>query len=237
LPWGQHLSGCDRGNRTSPIAALDARYVVEGSVQKAGKRVRISAQPADVDTGVHLWAERYDRELGDIFALQDNVTAQVVSALSIELTAPRDRGELFQRLTNCSANHNPNFGYTPWRKLCVRYRLASKNNAYNGRKSMIEVTVTWELRPGIDLEAYAAFAKNAVSTALQAPGIVEVRAQRGLLAPQVRATYVWQSLADWGKFQETGDWQELMLAFNSFAANIDTQLWGPSPIMPEPVRP
>ncbi len=60
---------------------LGAEYVVEGSVRKAGSRVRISAQLIDVETGNHIWAERYDRELEDIFALQDEVVRAIVAVL------------------------------------------------------------------------------------------------------------------------------------------------------------
>lgn len=66
---------------------LGVRYVLEGSVRKAGNRVRITAQLIDTTTGYHLWAERYDRELRDIFAVQDEVTQQIVAALKVTLTA------------------------------------------------------------------------------------------------------------------------------------------------------
>jgi TolB-like protein len=65
---------------------LGVRYVLEGSVQRAGERVRINAQLVDGLTGRHLWAERYDREIGDIFALQDDITNHVVTALEVKLT-------------------------------------------------------------------------------------------------------------------------------------------------------
>src|SRR5207245_1698105 len=65
---------------------LGVRYLVEGSVRKAGNRVRINAQLVDATTGGHLWAERYDRELKDIFALQDEVTQKIVLALKVMLT-------------------------------------------------------------------------------------------------------------------------------------------------------
>ncbi|MEE8435232.1 MAG: adenylate/guanylate cyclase domain-containing protein [bacterium] len=63
------------------------RYVLEGSVQKAGKRVRITAQLIDAATGKHLWAESYDRELKDVFAIQDEITRNVVQELQVKLTA------------------------------------------------------------------------------------------------------------------------------------------------------
>ena len=65
---------------------LGVRYVLEGSVRRAGNQVRINAQLIDAVTGGHLWAERFDRALGDIFALQDDVTKKIVSALALELT-------------------------------------------------------------------------------------------------------------------------------------------------------
>jgi adenylate cyclase len=65
---------------------LGVRYVLEGSVRKAGNRVRITAQLVDGIDGHHLWAERYDRELKDIFALQDEITMKILTALQVELT-------------------------------------------------------------------------------------------------------------------------------------------------------
>jgi len=66
---------------------LGVRNVLEGSVRKAGNRVRINAQMIDGATGGHLWAERYDRDLEDIFAVQDEVTREIVEALKVALTA------------------------------------------------------------------------------------------------------------------------------------------------------
>jgi len=65
---------------------LGVRYVLEGSVRKADDRVRITAQLIDAITGHHLWAESYDRDLKDIFALQDEITMKIINALRVELT-------------------------------------------------------------------------------------------------------------------------------------------------------
>lgn len=71
---------------------LGVRYVLEGSVRKADDQLRINAQLIDGSTGAHLWAERYDRPLDDVFAVQDDITGQIVQALHLELTqAERDR--------------------------------------------------------------------------------------------------------------------------------------------------
>jgi adenylate cyclase len=67
--------------------SLGVRYVLEGSVRKSGARVRITAQLIDASTSGHLWAERFDRDLTDIFAVQDDVTSQIVSALALNLNA------------------------------------------------------------------------------------------------------------------------------------------------------
>jgi adenylate cyclase len=64
---------------------LGVRYVLEGSVRKAGEKVRITAQLIDAITGYHLWAERYDRDLKDLFALQDEITLRIISALQVKL--------------------------------------------------------------------------------------------------------------------------------------------------------
>ncbi len=65
---------------------LGVRSVLEGSIRRAGNRVRITAQLIDAETGGHLWADRFDRELSDIFAVQDEVTRRIVDALKIKLS-------------------------------------------------------------------------------------------------------------------------------------------------------
>ena len=67
---------------------LGVRYMLEGSVRKAGNRVRITAQLIDTSNGYHLWAESYDGELKDIFGLQDRITRQIVTSLAPKLTEP-----------------------------------------------------------------------------------------------------------------------------------------------------
>ena len=66
---------------------LGVRYVVEGSVRKGGDRVRITAQLNDVVTGSHIWAERYDRDIADVFAVQDEITEAIVAAIEPQLYA------------------------------------------------------------------------------------------------------------------------------------------------------
>jgi adenylate cyclase len=82
---------------------LGVRYVLEGSVQKSGDRVRIIAQLIDALSSHHLWAERYDRELRDIFALQDEITMKVITALQVELTAGEMAGVIAKGTKNIDA--------------------------------------------------------------------------------------------------------------------------------------
>jgi adenylate cyclase len=82
---------------------LGVRYVLEGSVRKAGDRVRITAQLVDATTGGHLWAERYDRNLKDIFALQDEVTHKIVAALAVKLTEDEQQGAAHRGTDNLEA--------------------------------------------------------------------------------------------------------------------------------------
>ena len=70
---------------------LGARYVLEGSVRKAGNRIRITGQLIDGNTGNHLWAERYDRDFQDLFAVQDEITTRIVAAIEPEMSSAEIR--------------------------------------------------------------------------------------------------------------------------------------------------
>ena len=103
---------------------------------------------------------------------------------------------------------------------------------------MIEVNTTWDLIPDADQEAYGEFAKKAIGTILKAPGLIEFRASRNMLgAPQVRTTSVFRTLSDWAGFADSDKWRGLEAELRNFATNIRVEIWGPSPLLPEPVRP
>jgi adenylate cyclase len=78
---------------------LGVRYVLEGSVQKASDQVRIVAQLIDATTGGHLWSERYDRPLKDVFALQDEIVQKIVTTLKLQLTL-EEQGWIVRKTTN-----------------------------------------------------------------------------------------------------------------------------------------
>ena len=103
---------------------------------------------------------------------------------------------------------------------------------------MIEVTLSYGILPNIEQEAYGEWAKKTLEGILQAPGLVEFRANRNLLGdPQVRSTTVWKSLADWANYTESNAWGALEEEARGFISNIKVEIWGPSPIVPEPIRP
>ena len=101
------------------------RYVLEGSVRKAGNRVRITGQLIDAATGAHLWADRFDGALEDIFDLQDQVASSVVGAIEPRLAAGRDRARAAQadreprRLRPLPARARADATNTP-RRACAR---------------------------------------------------------------------------------------------------------------------
>ena len=83
--------------------ALGVRYVLEGSVRRAAGRVRVTAQLIDATTGGHIWAERFDRDLNDIFAVQDELTKEIVSALRVNLSIDEKKRLVQKRLIDLEA--------------------------------------------------------------------------------------------------------------------------------------
>ena len=77
---------------------LGVHYVLEGSVRKAGNRVRVTGQLIDAASGAHIWADRFDRDLTDIFAVQDELTREIIAALKVKLT-PGKKERLMRRNT------------------------------------------------------------------------------------------------------------------------------------------
>jgi adenylate cyclase len=96
---GQAVNVCDIAHK------LGVRHLLEGSVRKSGNRVRITAQLIDGVSGDHVWAERYDRDLTDIFAIQDEISKAIVSALKIKLL-PEEKKAIEQRGTTNADAYN-----------------------------------------------------------------------------------------------------------------------------------
>jgi len=82
---------------------LGVRFVLEGSVRKAGNRIRITAQLIDATTGVHIWADRFDRDLSDIFAVQDEITLTLATEMQVRLTEGEQARLRYTTTTNVEA--------------------------------------------------------------------------------------------------------------------------------------
>ena len=102
---------------------LGIRYVLEGSVRKSGNRVRVTAQLIDAASEAHLWAERYDGDLGDIFVIQDEITASVVGRIGPELLAAEHARE----------SRKPHHGLDAWE--CV-VRAITEAHSQPGRQCL-----------------------------------------------------------------------------------------------------
>ncbi|NIM26690.1 MAG: hypothetical protein GTO67_03955 [Gammaproteobacteria bacterium] len=129
---------------------LGVRYILEGSVRRAGGRVRINAQLIRVDTGHHLWAERYDREYSDIFSVQDDVIEKIVSAMAVKLSSTEQ-----QTLTRIPTNDLE--AYDSF--------LRAEQHSYsgmNGAKAAMELyKKAFQIDPEF-ADAYAGYARTAV---------------------------------------------------------------------------
>jgi adenylate cyclase len=104
---------------------LGVDYVLEGSVRKAGNRIRITAQLIDGNTGHHVWAERYDRRLIDVFELQDEIRLKIVLALSVKLSS-NEETQLLHRSTNSFEAYDL---FLRGRRLFNEYTAASVQQA------------------------------------------------------------------------------------------------------------
>jgi adenylate cyclase len=110
---------------------LGVKYVLEGSVRKSGDRVRITVQLVDAKTGNHLWAERYDGDIKDIFALQDEITKNIITALQVKLTEGEQARVWAKGTNNLDA-------YLTYLKAYEHFRSFTKNNMILTRKACQE---------------------------------------------------------------------------------------------------
>src|SRR5215813_6850911 len=121
---------------------LGVRYVLEGSVRKASSRVLITTQLVDATTGYHLWSERYDRELQDIFALQEEITRKIMVQLAIRLTEAEEQKQVWRQYTS---------NVEAWDTLCrgaayySRYTKEANAQARQLYEQAIELDPTYAL--------------------------------------------------------------------------------------------
>jgi len=129
---------------------LGVRYVLEGSVRRAGGRIRINAQLIVVETGHHLWAERYDREYSDIFTVQDEVIGKIVNAMAVRLTTTEQ--QILTRIPTTNLEAYDNY-------------LRAEQYSYAGIHGVPIAMRLYEKAIQLDPEfahAYASYARTAV---------------------------------------------------------------------------
>jgi len=146
---------------------LGVSHVLEGSVQKGGNRVRITAQLIDTRTGDHVWAERYDRTLDDIFAVQDEITREVAVSLSVKMT----HGEESRIWAGTSQSFEA--WECVWRATMQHYRMTKEGNAEARRL----------YRKALEIEPGSTFALTGLGWALSvAAGYGMVQDRKAALA-------------------------------------------------------
>jgi len=108
---------------------LGIRYVLEGSVRRSGNKVRVNAQLIDAESEAHLWAEQFDGDIGDLFALQNEITSRIAIALNLELTSreatrPTEQPDALDHLLRGRA------AYWDWQRARSRDRLAETTRLF-----------------------------------------------------------------------------------------------------------
>ena len=106
---------------------LGVRYVLEGSVQQAENRIRVTAQLIDAHTGRHLWADRYDRELKDIFAIQDEISRNIITEMAVKLGEGDNERLMQKKAYNVKA-------WIAYRKGVAQFRLFTKESNLKSRE-------------------------------------------------------------------------------------------------------
>ena len=116
---------------------LGVRYILEGSVRKSGNRIRISAQLIDARDGTHLWAERYDRAIDDIFAIQDEITLVLATEMQVKLTEGEQARLRYTTTTNVEA-------WTYWAQGLSHFRQSMS------KEKMHAARLCWEKALALD---------------------------------------------------------------------------------------
>jgi len=143
---GQNLDITEIGRQ------LNVAHVLEGSVRKSGNRLRVTAQLIQVDNGFHLWSETYEREMDDVFAIQDDISSAISNALEIELGTEQGASENTQPTQNLEAyNHY----------LQARFLLAQR-----GEENMLKADELFAKAVALDPEFSSAWSGMAFNMAL-----------------------------------------------------------------------
>ena len=177
----RHSSFIYKGRSVDAIEAgreLGARYILEGSVRKSNTHVRITARLTDATTALHLWGERYDREIDDVFAVQDEITAKIAAAVEPELHKHEQRRAVVTTKTNPAAYdlvqrgnwHHNIFTAADAEEAQRLYSAAIEANsnyarAYSGMAStkFWAAQMKWADDPQSTLQAALGFARKAIA--------------------------------------------------------------------------
>jgi TolB-like protein/class 3 adenylate cyclase/Tfp pilus assembly protein PilF len=155
---------------------LQVRAVLEGSVRRAGERVRITAQLIEASTDAHLWAESYDRDLVDIFAIQTDVAERIVEALRVQLS-PRERARIAERPTESVDAYE---SYLKARYLVPRRTEEGLRRAIASYRRALDVDSSFALAWAGMAEAYALLPSYSGTSADEAASRVREAAKRAL---------------------------------------------------------
>ncbi|HET9597255.1 MAG TPA: tetratricopeptide repeat protein [Anaeromyxobacteraceae bacterium] len=185
---------------------LNVGTLLEGSVRKAGDRVRVTAQVIDIATGYHLWSETYDREVSDIFAVQDDIARSVVTALKVKLVGERGPPSRQARATNPDAYNQYLVGRAAYaggsmdgiaRAVVAYQKAVALDASYAPAWSGLAVALHYQAEDAADRAVRDAKRREAVEAADRAvaldPELAEGYTARGYL----KAIYRW----DWAGAQ------------------------------------
>src|SRR5262249_45369055 len=128
--------------------ALNARYLIEGSVRKEGDRVRITAQLVQADNGANMWSESYDRQLTGVFAIQEEIAEAIAGALRVPLGLKQGEALVSNRTDDLDS-------YQQYLRARALYRARNINDAIDILERLIERDKSFAPAWGLLAEAYA----------------------------------------------------------------------------------
>jgi len=171
---------------------LGVRYVLEGSIQKSGKRIQINAQLIDATTGQHVWAERFDRGIGDFFNTKDEITLDIAAALAVNLTEGDQKSLSRRYTTSLDAWQAAQRGYSFYERFTAEDNLRAREQflkaigrdpQYVNAWVALGFTYYWERRYTKGKESEEAFRK-----------LVEISEKSMKMDPSNPGCYILRSL-------------------------------------------
>lgn len=204
---------------------LDAQTVLEGSVRKAGSRIRITAQLIDVASGYHLWSERFDRDLDDVFAVQDEIARAIVEKLRVKLTGDEADEPLVRRHT---AKPEAYQKYLEGRYYWSRRHTGAFQNALECFTAATVIDPEYALAHAGVADAYAVLGLYGFAPVdITGPKAIAAAERALQVDPELAEAHATRALVMWtqqGKWREAVPLYEHALALNSHANTARGQL-------------